>query len=100
MALQEIELDLPEPAPLPGRVSAFLDEADRRIDHLFETEINKRTPKFIPSDAQLFYRGLAHVTESGLPLGRTFCEWGSGFGVGACIASLLGYTSYGVEIED
>ena len=99
MALQEFELVFPEPAPLPERVSAFLAEADRRIDQLFETELNKRTPKFIPSDAELFFHGLQHITDEGLPLGRVFCEWGSGFGVATGLAALLGYDAYGVEIE-
>ena len=30
---------------------------------------------------------------------KVYCEWGSGYGVGACLAALLGFESYGIEIE-
>ena len=29
-----------------------------------------------------------------------FCEWGSGFGVVACLAALLGFDACGIEAED
>lgn len=101
MAVEEIALELP-PATgnkLPDSVARYLEEANRRIDVLFETERNKRTPKFIPSDSELLYAALARVTEQDLPLGRVYCEWGSGLGLGTCMAALLGYEAYGIEIE-
>ena len=88
MALEEIALQLDE-GKLPSRVSALIEEAERRLDHLFETNRNRRVPRFLPSDPVLLYRVLRFLTEEDLPTGRTFCEWGSGFGVGACLASLL-----------
>ena len=98
MALEEIELDL-SPVELPDPVSRFLKEADRQIDEFFETERNKRYPKFIPSDAQLLYNAIDFLTRNDLTLGKIFCEWGSGFGVGIGLASLLGYEAFGIEIE-
>ena len=53
----------------------------------------------MPSEAELVYAAIDHVTRLGLPPGRVFCEWGSGFGTGACIAALLGYEAYGIEIQ-
>ena len=38
--------------------------------------------------------------ERNLPLGRTYCEWGSGFGIGVCLASLLGCEAIGLEWEE
>ncbi|MCB1099255.1 MAG: hypothetical protein KDN22_27035 [Verrucomicrobiae bacterium] len=101
MAVEEIELDLPTTSgfELPDAVASYLEEANRRIDVLFDTERNKRTPKFIPSDPELLYAALAEVTERDLPLGRVYCEWGSGLGLGTCMAALLGYEAYGIEIE-
>jgi len=99
MALEEIPLDLDE-APLPKRVAALIADADRRLDELFASNRNRRVPRFLPSDPVLLYRVLSFLTARDVPLGRTFCEWGSGFGVGACLASLLGYRSYGIEIEE
>ena len=31
--------------------------------------------------------------------GHRFCEWGSGFGVVACLAAMLGFEATGIEIE-
>lgn len=99
MALEEIPLQLDDKA-LPSRVAALITDADTRLDALFESNRNRRVPRFLPSDPVLLYRVLRSLTEQNFPLGDTFCEWGSGFGLGACLASLLGYRSYGLEIEE
>ena len=55
MALEEIELKLKE-VELPARVSALIEEADKRLDHLFESNRNRRVPRFLPSDPVLLDR--------------------------------------------
>lgn len=99
MALEEIDLDGMETA-LPEDATNVIDEANRRIDELFETERNRKYPKYLPSDPAPFYSALAYLTKRDLPLGNVFCEWGSGFGVHACLAALLGYEAYAIEIEE
>jgi len=99
MGLQEIIMELDE-GPLPAEAEAFVVEAERQIDELFETERNRRMPKYLPSDPRVFYRALAYLTEQDLPLGRTFCEWGSGFGLATGLAAQLGYKAFGLELED
>ena len=99
MALEEIALQLDE-RELPPRVASLVEDADKRLDHLFDTNRNRRVPRFLPSDPILLFRVLRFLTDEDIPPGRTFCEWGSGFGVGACLAALLGYRSYGLEIEN
>ncbi len=98
MALEEIFLKLDE-RELPPSVTVLIEDAEKRLDHLFETNRNRRVPRFLPSDPVLLFRVLLFLTEKEIPPGKTFCEWGSGFGVGACLAALLGYESYGLEIE-
>lgn len=98
MTIEEIEIAIDE-FPFPLDVENFLAEATLRIDSLFETEHNRKLPHFIPSNAVLLYKTLAQITHDNLPLGRVYCEWGSGYGVGTCLASLLGYEAYGIEIE-
>jgi len=98
MALSEIPLE-PNLSAVPPEVADFLAEAEVRIDHLFETEQNKKVPRYIPSNPVALYNALKYITDEDMPLGRVFCEWGSGFGVGACMASMLGYESFGIEIE-
>ena len=85
---------------LPSDVKAFIDEADRRCDAFYDQKLNKRFPRYVPSEPAQVYAALRHVTEQGLPLGDTFIEWGSGFGVATGFASILGYEAYGIEIEE
>ena len=98
MALEEIALELSTDG-LPKEIQAAIDVSDNRIDALFATAGNKRVPKYLPSDPVLFYKALEYLTDSDLPLGRVFCEWGCGFGICACLAAKLGYEAFGIEID-
>lgn len=98
MALKEIPMQL-QKGDLPKPAAHIIEESDRRIDALFSTAENKKTPNYLPSDPDVFYRALAYLTENDLTMGNVFCEWGSGFGVCTCLAASLGYDAYGIEIE-
>jgi hypothetical protein len=101
MPLEEIEFSLPSPAvEVPAAVAQWIAESDRRIDEFFHSERNRKLPKYLPSDPDLLFAVLHSITADDLPLGRVFCEWGSGFGVGTGIAALLGYEAWGIEWED
>jgi hypothetical protein len=43
---------------------------------------------------------LEEVTQRQLPPTHVFCEWGSDFGTATCLAALLGYEAYGLEIDE
>lgn len=88
-----------EELPLPKQFAAWITEADRRCDEFYDRELNKRYPRYVPSEPAQIYAALQYVTEQGLALGETFIEWGSGFGVATGIAALLGYQATGIEIE-
>ncbi len=64
-----------------------------------EAGLHKKIPSIIPSKPIVQFKAIQAVTGSGVVIGRNFCEWGSGFGTAALLASLLGYDSVGVEIE-
>ncbi len=95
MALVELDLAIDGPPPPPD-VSAFLREAERRIER-FQRDC--RVPAFVPSDYTGAYRVLRALADSGAAPGSLFCEWGSGFGVVACLAALLDFDAHGIEIE-
>ena len=99
MAVKQISLELATSPPAKG-VENLLVESEKRIDAFFDSGANKRMPRYLPSDPMVVYRALEYVTKADLPLGRVFCEWGSGFGVATCMASLLGYEAYGIEWEE
>ena len=82
--------------PIPSEMAGFLREADRRID-VFQQ--SARLPGFVPSDYPRVYRILRSLACSDRAPGKLFCEWGSGFGVVACLARMLGYDAVGIEID-
>ncbi|MBL8794405.1 MAG: hypothetical protein JNM56_10905, partial [Planctomycetia bacterium] len=95
MALVDLHLPLAQ-AALPGDVRTFLREAARRIDRL---HLDHLLPAFVACDFVRVYAGLRAIIESDQAPGQLFCEWGSGLGVVACLASMLGYDAAGIEIE-
>ncbi|HLN26683.1 MAG TPA: hypothetical protein VK395_03005 [Gemmataceae bacterium] len=92
-----VELDLPaHSTELPRSVQSLLKEADRRIQR-FQRDC--RVPGFVPSDFAKAYAALRGLAAAELAPGNIFCEWGSGFGVVTCIAAMLDFDAYGIEIE-
>jgi len=100
VSYEKIEYDVPSSIELPESVQTFIDEADRRCDAFYDQKLNKRFPRYVPSEPAQVYAALRYVTEQGLPLGETFVEWGSGFGVATGFAAQLGYEAHGIEIEE
>jgi hypothetical protein len=81
---------------LPADVRSFLREAKRRIERFQRAS---PIPAFVPSDFAAAYGVLKELSEVWAEPGRLFCEWGSGFGVVACLAAMLDFDACGIEIE-
>lgn len=95
MSLIDVKIPIDE-TPIPIDVAVFLREAGRRIDDYLQ---QGRTPGFVASDYPRVYQALRSLESANLMHGKLFCEWGSGFGAVACLATMLGYDAVGVEIE-
>ena len=87
---------LHEESTVPLSVRRFLRAADRRIERLRR---EGHLPAFVPSDFTAVYTALRALEAAGLLAGRWFCEWGSGLGVTACLAAMLEFDAWGIEIE-
>ena len=87
---------VPVEAGIPPDVKRFLREADQRID---DFQVWARVPAFVPCDFEGTYRLLRALADSPLLRGNRFCEWGSGFGVATCLASMVGFDACGIEID-
>lgn len=98
MPLELIPLRL-KPDDVPGKVADLIAEADRRCDDFFAAGLGRRYPRYIPSDPAIVHAAMACLKESGDLDGNVFCEWGCGFAVATCMAALIGYEAYGIEIE-
>jgi hypothetical protein len=56
-------------------------------------------PAFVPCNFGAAYGLLQHLAAQALTAGTLFCEWGSGFGVVACLAALLEFDAFGIEVD-
>ena len=97
MPVVDIELSI-NGSDLPGDVLDFLCEADSRVGQ-FVRNIPIGASGFVPSNFATVYRALRAIAEANLAPGNSFCEWGSGFGVAASLATMLGFDACGIEIE-
>jgi hypothetical protein len=98
MALTRIPLDI-EPARLPDAAERLIRDAEMRIERFAFRRRDDPLAAFVPSDFRLAWAALQCVRDRHLTPDMTMCEWGSGFGVVACLASLLGFDACGIEIE-
>ena len=102
MSLKEIPV--PEEAELasieiPEKVERLIVETDKRIAAFIERTSDSPMIAFVPSDFRATYRALAWLHAERLAPGRSFCEWGSGFGGVAMLAALVGFHCSGIEVE-
>lgn len=97
--LAEIEI-APFTGPLPEHAQAYIEAAKIQIDHFHYVRRGQQFPAFVPSDFEATYRMLRSVSDGFLAPGNRFCEWGSGFGIAAGLAAMLGFDACGIEIHD
>lgn len=97
MPLTDIDLAV-APIDLPDNVAEFLREADHRGGELVSS-IPVIYRGFVPSDYVSVYHALRAIAEADMACGNSFCEWGSGLGVVASLAALIGFDAYGIEID-
>ena len=91
--------NVPRPGPvgpIPADIRAFLREADRRIRRYHRLY---RNSAFVPCNFGAAYHILQHLAVQAKAAGTLFCEWGSGFGVVACLAALLEFDAFGIEVD-
>ncbi|MGJ8696186.1 MAG: hypothetical protein ACSHYF_07700 [Verrucomicrobiaceae bacterium] len=98
MPLEQLPLT-PKPCDFPPNIATMLAEADRRCDAFFDAGHHRRYPRYLPSNPTKIHSAIVALQESNWLRGNTFCEWGSGFGIATCMASLLGFEAYGIELE-
>jgi hypothetical protein len=99
MAIEEIAMEGSE-ARVSDKVARLIATCSRGWERFFADNDDHRAPRFVPSVPERVFAVLEEVTTRKLPPNRAFCEWGSGFGTVTCLAALLGYEAYGLEIDE
>src|SRR5919204_6806422 len=99
MAIEAIAMERPE-ARVSDKVVRLIETCSRGWERFFADHDDHQAPRFVPSVPERVFAVLDEVTRRQLPPTRVFCEWGSGFGTATCLAALLGYEAYGLEIDE
>ena len=99
MPLVDVALPAFDDAPFPSPVRALLDESAQRIEAFLGRRGGDPVPGFVPADFDRIYRALRAIAAGNLAPGDSFCEWGSGFGVVALLATHLDFHACGIEIQ-
>lgn len=95
--MQEVILSIDD-ISLSQPVRQFIEVANLRIEQFRDAQATP-IPGFITSDFVMVAKALQWIQQNYAATGNRFCEWGSGFGVNACLASLQGFDAIGIEIE-
>jgi hypothetical protein len=95
-----VDVNLPDAMAAVGdEESAFLREADRRINEYLDARSDRNGHGFVPSDFVAVHLALRAIVDGSVAPGNTLCEWGSGLGVVASLATMLGFDAWGIEID-
>jgi hypothetical protein len=84
---------------IPTAIRRFLREAERRIERYGRRPGRHCNFGFVPCNFAGAYGILEHLAVEAKAAGMLFCEWGSGFGVVACLAAFLEFDAYGIEVD-
>lgn len=98
MALKSIKFPV-EVTCVSPEADRLVRDAEARIEQFIHRRRNDPLPAFVPSDFRLGYAALKLIRDQHLAPDMTMCEWGSGFGVIACLGTQLGYDACGIEVE-
>lgn len=84
--------------PVPRFVDCFIRDAEDRAEDLGAAP---GQGLFIPGDYRYAFQVLQWLLRiRAVPRGAAFLEWGSGLGMVAILAALLGYEAAGVELDE
>ncbi|MDR0994007.1 MAG: hypothetical protein LBN38_05525 [Verrucomicrobiota bacterium] len=84
--------------PVPPFVDCFIHDAEERAEMYGASAGNGR---FLPGDYRYAFQLLQWLLRSRMrKKGDAFLEWGSGQGMVTILATILGYTALGVEVDE
>ena len=87
---------------LPPKANQLIQDCKEAGDEIsLHSDEYGGIPQFVPADGRTTWQLLNSVVTQTLPQRPlTFCEWGSGIGLVTLLASLMGMSATGIEIEE
>jgi hypothetical protein len=97
--LRSLELEIDDSLPIPEHVQTFLTSSRELIQSFWDQWLDRPIEQYVACDFEYVWHGLQALSRSNLVQGRTFVEWGCGFGVVSGLAWLSGFSAVGIEAE-
>ncbi len=98
MSLENIQLDLID-GVIPPEAKRLIADGQSRVEEFLRCHGDEGYASFVPSDFSRVYTALLELCQRDLATGDMFCEWGSGMGIVAMLASMFDFDAFGIEIE-
>jgi hypothetical protein len=100
LALQELPLTIDDGQPLPAAVSAFLADSKQLMQSFWDQWLERPIEQYVACDFEYVWHAMGGLVEGDWLQGRSFVEWGAGFGVVTGLAWFHGLAAIGIEAED
>lgn len=99
--MEKIDLVI-EHFSMPAKANVLIQKCNEAGDEICShSDEPGGIPQFVPADGPNTWHLLNSVVKHTLPDRQlTFCEWGSGIGLVSLLASLIGLSATGIEIEE
>lgn len=98
-AILELSLTIDCDAPIPEPVARFIEAGRERIQIYWDRWLDKPIEQYVACDFEYVWHAFQAIRQSDLLHGKSFVEWGCGFGVVTGLAWLSGLSAVGVEAE-
>jgi hypothetical protein len=99
LRLEGLDLDIDEDEAMSAEVEKFLESSQQRLQQYWDRWTERPIEQYVASDFRYVWAALQSLNRMGLLKGRSFVEWGCGFGVITGLAWYTGLSAVGIEAE-
>lgn len=100
-SLEEIELLVDDEESMPSEVEVFLKRSEERIQLYWDQWNERPIEQYVACDFRYVWGALQSMLrqDTATATGKSFVEWGSGFGIVTALAWYSGLSAVGIEAE-
>lgn len=97
--IEELLLDIDDDESMPSEVEVFLEHCQNRIQEYWDQWCERPIEQYVACDFRYVWQALQSLLRKDIVKGKSFVEWGSGFGVVTALAWYSGFSAVGIEAE-